>query len=91
MQIKRKIQLGAMAVVFNSVFALVSLPDTALANPCTTTYVCYPFSVCPSQSLQNTLCQNSAPAGCTVTSTACPVSTCNGGRGQGYLIACNFN
>ena len=91
MKASTKIQLAAGAAALNGIIALtLGTPSVALANPCAPLNLCYPFEACPTGVL-TTYCQSRAPAGCTVTSVDCPVDTCDGGRGIGYEITCNFN
>jgi hypothetical protein len=61
MNIKRKIQLSAITVLTNSLFALSMYSNSALANPCAAKAYC---AGCPT--LAN--CQAIADPGCTATS-----------------------
>lgn len=71
MDINRKIQLVAGAVVANGLLALtVMSPSLALANPCAPKQICTPSCTIPPASNLK-LCQNVAPPGCTATSFTC--------------------
>lgn len=74
METKRKLQLGALVVVANSLLALtVMAPRPALANPCTPIYAC--LGPCgPTYSPSK--CQNIAKPGCTYTSYTCTPGQC---------------
>jgi hypothetical protein len=74
--IQRRIQLGAATVVATGLLALSLLPTIALANPCSSFALCK--SQCGTQSQDTAWCQAAAPAGCTVTSTACGPIRCQG-------------
>jgi hypothetical protein len=71
METKRKLQIGAAAVIANGLVALtVMSPRPALANPCSPKTVCgWPSATCAANA--HTVCVNNAPPGCTVTSATC--------------------
>jgi hypothetical protein len=82
MDIKRKVQLGAAAVIANGVIALSALsPNVALANPCATQAFC---GVCANLSF----CQSAAKPGCTATSFVCAPVAC--GVGQHIETSCFY-
>ena len=71
MHIQRKIQLGALAVLANSLLALgltASYPAHASS--------CGAKTFCPCQTLA--FCQSQADPGCTATSVICGLGTCPG-------------
>jgi hypothetical protein len=64
MDIKRRIQLGALAVTVNSLLVLGFMtPTPAMASTCETIFVCDVCGV--------TGCQSLAPPGCTAVSGIC--------------------
>jgi hypothetical protein len=73
MNTRRKIQLGAAAVILNGLGALAGMaPNTALANPCPPVTVNCGLPSCgATPDFPNFVCQIYAPPGCTVTSAIC--------------------
>ena len=92
MEIKRKLQLGAIAVIANGLLALtLAAPKNAFAGSCNPYAFC--FTSCPSQTVQNELCGYYEPPGCTVASTACAYSSACAGEDEGltpYYITCSY-
>ena len=70
MQMKRKVQLGALAVSLNALFAMTVLTKPAFASSCN------PQLVCLCRTLAG--CQAVAPPGCTATSATCTQIECGG-------------
>ena len=70
MQMNRKVQLGALAVVINGLLAATMLSSPALASSCTTTQKV----VCLCQSVAG--CQSVAPPNCTAVSAQCITLAC---------------
>jgi hypothetical protein len=86
MEIKRKIQFGAAAVIANSLLALSALaPLPALANPCANQVVC-PGS-CPTNL---SFCQLIAQPGCTATSQICGSPGIGICAGYNYILLCRY-
>jgi hypothetical protein len=76
MEIKRKVQFGAVAVIANGLLALSALdPGVALASSCPDLDVCLPF--CNTEGI-NMYCQGSTPPGCTFVGTTCQDIVCGG-------------
>lgn len=70
MEVRRKIQLGAVAVIANGLVASVGMtPSPVLANPCAPIYRGSVGLACPFDA--PTYCQSLAPPSCTVTSASC--------------------
>ena len=68
METKRKLQVGATAVIANGLLALsLMTPRPAFANPCAAQIVC---AVCQTLAY----CQSIAKPGCTATSVTCPTN-----------------
>jgi hypothetical protein len=85
MEIKRKVQLGALAVIANATLGLTMFYATpALANPCTEQFYC--AGLCPAN--LNT-CNSIAPAGCTATSDQC-LSAGTACGGLPILVGCLY-
>jgi len=71
MDIRRKLQLGAAAVIANGLIALtVMAPKIAVANPCAEIVRAGPIGGCGNATL---MCQSFALPGCTVTSATCTI------------------
>jgi hypothetical protein len=90
METKRKLQLGALAVIVNGFAVIGGLsPEVAQANPCSPVSACSPPRVCMNQAQY---CADIAPAGCTATSSTCEIADeCSGYRLTPYLLTCYFN
>ena len=85
---KRKIQLGAFAVMANGFLALTLLsPREAQANPCTAIQHC--IGVCPTNLVA--YCTASAPAGCTPTAEACAVGPPPVCGNLHFWVSCQYN
>jgi hypothetical protein len=93
MNITRKIQLSAAAVVVNGVLALGLLsPRPALAASCQYTRCGIPAAICMSSSDRALICEAYIPPGCTTYSSSyCAGATvCVGSPLEGYGVVCNF-
>lgn len=94
MQTTRKIQLGAVAVIANSLLALTVLgPRPAFANPCAPIQQCIPGNTCTNGNY-TALCQSLAQPGCTTTSNTCGFSgACDFDPPVfiGFQVTCNYN
>jgi hypothetical protein len=85
MEIKRKIQIGAAAVVANGLMALAALqPRAALAVSCTDRGICG----C-GYTLAN--CQAIAPPGCTATSLVCALNYSCGFASMSPFTICRYS
>jgi len=89
---KRKIQLGAVAIIGNGILALTALSSSpALATSCTSGNFC--VLACSSQGAVSQ-CQAIQP-GCTVVSAMCAIQGCNTGLPPphqfGVLISCTYS
>ena len=87
MDIKRRLQVGAAAVIANSLLALIAMsPNTALANPCAPKTAC--LGACGGQA--TAFCNFNNPPGCTSTSL-----TCTPGQGCSvphvFSVVCFYN
>ena len=93
MQMKRKLQLGSVAVALSGIWSLGLLsPTVALANPCSPINTCYGSNHTVCESGGAAYCQSIAPSGCTVTSFTCqPTAECNVFPQKPSGITCNFN
>lgn len=72
MQFKRKLQLGALAVIANAAMALFAIsPGPALAGTCGAKYVCgwTANGTCPAHATG--ICNSATPPGCTLASATC--------------------
>jgi len=66
MKIETKIRLGAVAAALNGLAALVTVsPRTALATTCNQYQQCFNTSVCYSQGVIDSFCNQHIPPGCT--------------------------
>jgi hypothetical protein len=93
MEIKRRLQLGAVAVIANGLLSLmVMAPREAQANPCASINQCVTGNSCTNWTA---LCQQLAPSGCTVTSFTCqydvPGCPINPPIFLGTQVTCHYN
>ena len=89
MHIRRRLQLGSVAVIANGLLALtlLSAPHQALANPCAEQLACVP----PGGTCNNNLalCQLGAKPGCTATGSICGGPGCQFPTWQ--RVICEYN
>lgn len=91
MNIKRRIQLTAAAVIANGAVALAMMsPTPTLAAACADIGFCWSATFCPS--LHKALCNAKLPAGCVLASSSCvypaPSFPCT--YPTYGLVICNF-
>jgi hypothetical protein len=93
MNINRKIQLTAAAVIANSVLALSLLsPDLALANTCGTSIKCLSAAYCQSPSVRAAVCTAGRPPGCIYIGSTCAFPSTNGCTAHPgtYAVTCLY-
>ena len=80
MNTKRKIQLGALAVIVSGPMALGLLaPLPAMATTCNPLNTCIPTGLCPGNGYAQGYCVTHAPAGCKFLQFTCvPDTQCGG-------------
>ena len=85
MNIKRKIQLAACAVIVTSAFTMGFAPGAAVASSCDGGEFCDWGGLCPED--PEFACAVYAPPGCVVTYAVCTSNICAGGRSVVCLFA----
>jgi len=89
MNINRKFQLAALAVVANGALALGLLsPHPALAATCGGRSICVSQFSCQNQQTQ--ACNSIKPPGCTLVSSVCTYPDHTLCFGNTYRVLCNF-
>ncbi len=94
MNINRKVQLAAAAVIVNGALAVSVLsPNPSLAGTCNTKSGCSGIFVCQNPSIRASYCAGIADPGCTYVSSWCSYPAdggCNSSQGF-YLVTCNYH
>jgi hypothetical protein len=93
MNIHRKIQLAAAAVIANGALALSFLsPSPAFAASCNIEKIfCAPATLCESNSFRQEICTTYAPPGCKILNTECGYPIIGNCLNAGYPVFCNYH